>query len=86
MPCSGSAAPQTPFGAAEGGLRREALVIVVVPRQHHVDSGIVEGPPEGVVGAVVAVRTRGEAGVMPVGEGAGPRVGGEVGGQPVELG
>ena len=73
------------IGLAGRVLRRETLVVVVVPRQHDVRSGGVEGPPERVEGGVVAVRPRGEAGVMPVGERAGPGVGGEVVGQPAEL-
>ena len=49
-------------------LRREALVVVVVPDENEVGPGVVERLPERAVGAVAAVQARGVARVMPVRE------------------
>src|SRR3990170_3565160 len=60
-------------------LRREALVVVVVAGEHDVGASGLPGLPERVGALVAAVQDAGaEARVVPVGEDAGRRMGGQV--------
>src|SRR5690606_3453026 len=72
-------------GVAVGVLRREALVVVVVAGEREVDARLVSHPPELAQVAVAAVRPGAEAGMVPVRDGAGRGVRGEVGREPREL-
>src|SRR6185503_9958525 len=64
----------------------EAFVQVFVPVQHQVGAGLVQRAPHGVGAGVGGVRGRGEARVMPVGQGAAAVGGRQVRLEPVELG
>ena len=60
-------------------LRREPLIVMIVARQHDVGTGCLEGSPEGVGTGIIGMQhTRAEPRMVPVGEDAGRRMGGQV--------
>ena len=63
-------------------LRREALVVVVVPVQHHISACRIEVSPQLLGRSVVSVLSGAEAGLVPVRERAGIGMRGQVGKQP----
>src|SRR5581483_6853372 len=73
------------IGRPSGVLRREALVQVVVAGQHDVRAGLVERLPDRLHLSAIAVLARAEARMVPVGEGTGGGMGGEVIAQPALL-
>ena len=56
---------------AEWRLRREPLVIVIMPVQDHVSAGVIEGLPECLIGRAASVLAGAVSRLMPVGERAG---------------
>src|SRR5438132_784963 len=72
---------------AAGGLRREPLVVVLVPREHDVRAGVVQRLPQRLRLRHAAVGAAGaEPWVVPVSEGTVLRMGGEIGPDPLLLG
>jgi hypothetical protein len=65
-------------GDARGVLRREALIMVVVPGKDHVDAGGVQVAPDRAHAGRQACGAAIEEWVMPVRDLAGPRMTGEV--------
>src|SRR5207253_11118242 len=90
---AGPAGARNDFADAEGGidraggrLWREALVVVVMPIEDELCSGLVQRLPQRPGRSVDRYGARAEQGMVPVGEGALRRVGGEIGAQPLLLG
>ncbi len=66
-------------------LRCEPLVVVVMPIQYDIGTGIIERLPERLRKGLIAVLSGAETRMVPVGEGAGGRMSGEIGTQPLLL-
>ena len=78
--------PEGGIGHAGGRLRREALVVVVMPIEDQLCSGLVQRLPQRPGRSVDRDGARAEQGMVPVGEGALRRVGCEICAQPLLLG
>ncbi len=72
--------------SAVGILRREAFVIVVVTIDNDLRPGLIKGLPDRLHLVVVSVPSGGEQRMMPVGQGAGRGVSGQVFAKPSLLG